>query len=38
MTNTVIAEPNQKYLSEVLDKLPLGILNKQQTNVGENLL
>jgi hypothetical protein len=34
MTNTIIAEPNQKYLSEVLDKLPLGILNKQQTNVG----
>jgi len=34
MTNTIVAEPNQKYLSEVLDKLPLGILNKQQTNVG----
>ena len=31
---TVIAEPTQKYLSEVLSKLPLGILNKNQTNVG----
>lgn len=38
MTNTVIAEPNQKYLSEVLDKLPLGILNKQQTNVGGSFM
>ena len=38
MKNTIIAEPHQKYLSDVLDKLPLGILNKQQTNVGGSFM
>jgi len=34
MKNTIVTTEDQKYLSDVLNELPIGILNKTQCNVG----
>ena len=34
MKNIITAANNQQYLSDVIEELPLGILNKKLTNVG----